>query len=88
MRWEEFKGALRDFLFGLFYFDLYWDTKREAAKLRDAVNLLLLGEFLGIPLMTTPLLLRLLPYLLPELEGWKKRQLRERDITEDVPETV
>ncbi len=88
MRWGEFKRAVREFLFGLFYFDLYWDTKKEAAKLKDAVNLLLMGELLGLPLMTTPLMLRLLPYLLPEIEGWKQRQLRERDVTEEVPETI
>ncbi len=88
MRWEEFKRAAKEFLFGLFYFDLYWETRKEAAKLRDAVNLLIMGELLGLPLMTTPIMLRLLPYLLPEIEGWKQRQLRERDITEEVPETV
>ena len=88
MRWEEFKRAAKDFLFGHFLFDLYWDTKKEAAKRKDVINLLILGDLLGLPLMTTPLMLRLLPYLLPEIEGWKIRQLRERDITEEVPETV
>ncbi len=88
MRWGEFKRAVKEFLFGLFYFDLYWETRKEAAKLRDAVNLLLMGELLGLPLMTTPIMLRLLPYLLPEIEDWKRRQLRERDVTEEVPETI
>ncbi len=38
--------------------------------------------------MSTPLVLRVLPYILPEIEGWKIRQLRERDITDDVPDVT
>ncbi len=52
------------------------------------INLLLMGELLGLPLMSTPILLKLLPYLLPEIEEWKIRQLRERDVTEEAPETI
>ncbi len=88
MRWSDFKNAVRDFLFGLFFFDLYWETRKEAARMKDLINLLILGEMLGLPLISTPMMLKLLPYLLPEIEGWKFRQLRERDVTEEVPETV
>ncbi len=63
-------------------------TKEEAAKRKDAINLLLLGEFLGLPIMATPIVLKILPYVLPEIEGWKVRQLRERDLTDDVPDVT
>jgi len=36
--------------------------------------------------MNSVIILRLLPYLLPELDGWKYRQLSEVDIIEEVPE--
>jgi hypothetical protein len=30
--------------------------------------------------------MRLLPYFIGDLEGWKRRELREHDILEDAPD--
>jgi hypothetical protein len=80
--WENFK----DFFWGLFIFDLYRVTLEEKVKYEEVMNIVLLGELLGIPLMNSTVTLRLLPYLFPKLKKWKQNQLRERDITEFVPE--
>ena len=48
--------------------------------------MILLGEFLGIPFLSNYYTLRLLPYILGDLEAFKKRSLRERDILEIVGE--
>lgn len=77
----------KEFLFGFLFFDLYGDTLREARRRKDVVNLIIMGELLGLPLFSTPLMLRLLPYLIPEIEGWKERALREKDVTDELPET-
>src|SRR2546427_765949 len=52
----------------------------------DAVNLLVFSEQLGIPLMNSYVSMRLLPYFVGELEGWKRREMREREILEEAPE--
>lgn len=83
--WTSFKKKAKDFLWGLFLYDFYLETVRAKAKYKDALNLLLLGQFLGLPLMNSSISLRLLPYLLPELGDWKKRQLKEREIIELAP---
>ncbi|MEM1610588.1 MAG: hypothetical protein QXQ57_02945 [Sulfolobales archaeon] len=46
----------------------------------------MLGEFLGIPFISNYYTLRLLPYLVGELEGFKKRSLRDKDILEVISE--
>ena len=87
-KFRKFRRAAKYFLFGLFYFDLYMDLLKTAKRYKDIINIFIIGELLGIPFMSTHLGLRLLPYLFPELEKWKERQLKERDITDEVPETI
>lgn len=82
------RRKIRDFLWGLFLYDLYLDAVRTKVKYKDALNLFLLGQFLGLPLMNSSISLRLLPHLLPELGDWKRRQLKEREIIESTPPTV
>lgn len=78
--------AARDFLWGLFVFDLYKEVKRAKSRYEDTLKLLILGEMLGLPLMNSLITLRLLPYLLPDLELWKRRQLKETEVLEEAPE--
>ncbi|MDR5694880.1 MAG: hypothetical protein QN198_12440 [Armatimonadota bacterium] len=78
--------ATRDFLWGLFVFDFYKEVQRAKSRYEDTLKLLILGEMLGLPLMNSLVTLRLLPYLLPDLEAWKRRQLREMEVLEEAPE--
>src|SRR5215469_7535225 len=76
----------RQFLWGFFFFEMFHELQKEKARYSDAVNLVIVGELLGLPLMNSVITLRLLPYLMPELDRWKQRQLAEADIIEEVPE--
>lgn len=84
---KSFGERLRDFFWGLFAFDLYRENRELAARQEDALLLIIYGELLGLPLMNSVFALRLLPYVLPELEEWKKRQLAEPDVIEHVPDS-
>lgn len=72
----------------MFLFDFYRNVVETKAKYEDALNLFLLGQFLGLPLLNSSISLRLLPYLLPELGDWKRRQLKEKEIIELAPDTT
>ena len=78
--------AAKDFLWGLAFLEIYRETLKEKRKYEDVMNIVLLGEFLGIPLMNSTIALRLLPYLFPELQQWQRRQLTEQDITDKLPD--
>jgi len=76
----------RGFFWGLFVFDLYRNTLVERNKYEDAMNIIILGEMIGIPLMNSVITLRLLPHVLGDLADWKKRQLIEYEVLERAPE--
>ncbi|MDI3297971.1 MAG: hypothetical protein QJR08_02260 [Bacillota bacterium] len=80
--WRE---KVRQFLWGLFYYDSYRETAEQARKLDDLVRLMIFGEFLGLPLMNASISLRLLPYALEGLPGWRERLAQEVDIVEELP---
>lgn len=80
-----FWGKVRQFLWGLLFFELYHEVVHERERYNDVMNLVLFGELLGIPLMNSTVGLRLLPYVLPELGPWKHRQLEEFDLVEHGP---
>jgi hypothetical protein len=46
--------------------------------------LITMGDLVGIPILPPYYALRLLPYVLPSIEGWRFRLLRERDLTDLV----
>lgn len=83
---KAFWNALKAFMWGLTCLDLYRETLREKRKYEDVLNIVLLGEFLGVPLMNSTITLRLLPYLFPELKHWRQRQLTEWDLTDHLPD--
>ncbi len=78
-------GAARDVLWGLALYDSYHESMVEAQRHRDAFDVLILGEMLGIPLMNTTIGLRLLPYAVGDLEGFRVRFLREHEVLEQAP---
>jgi len=78
--------AVKDFVWGLAGFDMYRETLKEKRKYEDVLNIVLLGEFLGLPLMNSTITLKLLPHLFPELKHWRQRQLTEQDITDHLPD--
>lgn len=81
---EKVRRIVSDFIFGMSTFELYRETLHIARSYKDSLYLLLLGEFLGIPLISNYYTLRLLPYLVGELDAFKKRSLRDRDLLEAV----
>lgn len=85
-RLQTYWKAMKEFVWGLTCLDLYRETLREKRKYQDILNLVLLGEFLGVPLMNSTITLRLLPHLFPQLKDWRQRHLTEQDITDHLPD--
>ena len=86
MTWRTAWKAIKEFAWGLFVLDLYKTTRSARDRSAQAWNLVVLGEFIGLPLMTSVVTLRVLPYLLPELGPWKERQVRDVEVMEAAPE--
>ena len=62
------------------------DMTRFAMKTRGSMEhlfiLITMGDLLGVPILPPYYSLRLLPYVVPQISTWKRRMLRERDLTD------
>lgn len=76
----------KEALWGLFFYDLYTENMKLRHRYLDAVNVMVFSEQLGIPLMNSYVSMRLLPYFIGDLEGWKRRELSESDVLEEAPD--
>jgi hypothetical protein len=86
---EESKGKKARFLDGaksVLYGMAGHDMSRFALKTRGSMEhlfiLITMGDLLGIPILPPYYSLRLLPYVVPQISTWKRRMLRERDLTD------
>jgi hypothetical protein len=84
---KAFWKAVKEFIWGLAFLEMYRETLKQKRKYEDVLNIVLLGEFLGLPLMNSTITLKLLPHLFPQLRHWRQRQLTEQDITDHLPDT-
>jgi hypothetical protein len=74
---KEKKSGLLDGLKSVLYGMAGHDMARYALKTRGSM-----GDLLGIPILPPYYSLRLLPYVVPQVSTWKRRMLREKDLTD------
>lgn len=64
-----------------------YEFVQQAQEMRASMETLFLfgvfGEMLGVPVLPPYYGLRLLPWVVPQIETWKRRCLRERDLGSD-----
>ncbi len=74
--------SLKEFVYGM----AAHDTARFALKTRGSMEhlfiLITMGDMLGIPILPPYYSLRLLPYVVPQISTWKRRLLREKDVSD------
>jgi hypothetical protein len=86
---EHWRGQLRKLaraLGQMFYGATVYDWIRELEKERGMVErlfvLAVFGDFLGVPILPPYYALRLLPYVVPSIQGWRYSLMRERDFVD------
>lgn len=85
-RWQDQLGRLAKTIGEMLYGATVYEWVRELQKERGMVErlfvLAVFGDVLGVPILPPYYALRLLPYVVPAIEGWRYRMLRERDLTD------
>jgi hypothetical protein len=75
--------ALREFAYGM----TGYEFDRHALEIRIALEnvfmVVTVGDMIGLPIIPPYYSLRLLPYVVPNVSTWKRRVLRERELTEE-----
>ena len=73
-----------EILYGLMLHEMDLEMKKEKGHLDNLFMLVIFGDLIGLPLLPPYYSMRLLPHILPSLEAWKRRVLREKDLTDFV----
>ena len=76
------KDKLKDFLFGMAGHEMTRLARKTRAGMEHLFILITMGDLLGVPILPPYYSMRLLPYMMPQISTWKRRMLRERDLTD------
>lgn len=75
-------NTIREVLYGMTVYDWVLELNKARNEQDRLFTLIVFGDLLGVPLLPPYYTLRLLPYMVPILEGWRRGMLRERDFTD------
>jgi hypothetical protein len=75
-------GTAKEVMYGMASHDMSRYALRTRASMEHLFILITMGDLLGVPILPPYYSLRLLPYVVPQVSTWKRRMLRERDITD------
>lgn len=79
---RSFFKALGEIVYGATVYEMVHDLYKERSKLERLFILVVFGDLLGVPVLPPYYTLRLLPYIVPNITGWRRSMLRERDLTD------
>ena len=74
--------VLREILYGMTVHEMDLELRREKGSLDHLFMLVVFGDLVGLPLLPPYYSMRLLPYIVPSIETWKRSIFREKDLTD------
>jgi hypothetical protein len=77
-----FLGKVRQVTYGMAAHDMTRYALRTRASMEHLFILVTMGDMLGVPILPPYYSMRLLPYVVPQISTWKRRMLREKDLTD------
>jgi hypothetical protein len=87
--WTDWRASLRaaghalgQMLYGATVYEMVRDLNKERGMRERLFVLAVFGDVLGVPILPPYYALRLLPYVVPKVAGWRYSMLRERDLTD------
>jgi hypothetical protein len=75
-------SGLRQTIYGMAAHDMSRAALRTRASMEHLFILITMGDLLGVPILPPYYSLRLLPYVVPQIATWKRRMLREKDVSD------
>jgi hypothetical protein len=77
------RRSLREFLYGMSGYEIAQHALEIRASMETLFMLGVFGDMLGVPVLPPYYGLRLLPFVVPQIETWKRHVLRERELGSD-----
>ena len=79
-RWNR---ALREVLYGMTTYEFVQQAREMRASMDRLFMVSVFGDMLGVPILPAYYGLRLLPWVVPQIEAWKREVFRERELGSD-----
>jgi hypothetical protein len=83
-RLEDPRKVIGEIMYGFLIHEMILVMKKERGHLDNLFMLVIFGDLVGLPLLPPYYSLRLLPHIVLSIETWKRRVLREKDLTDFV----
>lgn len=80
--WQKAKHAMGDYIYGMAAHEMTRQALKTRGSMEHLFILITMGDLLGVPILPPYYSLRLLPYVVPQISTWKRRMLREKDLTD------
>ena len=75
-------------MYGMTVHEMDLTLRKERGNIDHLFMLVVFGDLVGLPLLPPYYSMRLLPHVIPSIETWKRRLLREKDLTDFVGEDI
>jgi hypothetical protein len=79
---QKAKRAFSDYIYGMAAHEMTRQALKTRGSMEHLFILITMGDLLGVPILPPYYSLRLLPYVVPQISTWKRRMLREKDLTD------
>ena len=83
-KFKDLSKVLREVLYGMTAHEMDLELRKEKGNLDQLFMLIVFGDLVGLPLLPPYYSMRLLPHIVPSIGTWKRRLLREKDLTDFV----
>ena len=80
--------TLGEVIYGMTVYDWVHELNKARNEQERLFTLIVYGDLLGIPIVPPYYTLRLLPFMVPALENWRRSMLRERDLTDLIDQEI
>jgi hypothetical protein len=77
---QRLRRTLAEILYGLAIHEQVRALARQRGTLEHLFVLISFGDLLGVPVLPPYYSLRLLPFVAPLINNWRRRMLREKDL--------
>ncbi len=74
--------VIREVWYGFSVYELQRGVQKDKGYINNLFMLVIFGDLAGLPLLPPYYAMRLLPYIIPQINTWKRSVLKERDITD------
>ena len=79
---QGFFDRIKEIAYGMSAHDMSRYAMRTRASMEHLFILITMGDLIGVPILPPYYSLRLLPYVVPNIATWKRRMLREKDVSD------